>query len=173
MAFIVDVFSQRIVAWHASMSKESELVMVPLRIALWVRDREGHQPAPGQPIHYSDAGSQYTRLELTKHLALEEIRPSFGTVGDAYDNTFRETINRLYKAERIGTTCSTPAPTRPSAMSSTPPPAGSTGTRRSCKPEHSLRMPNSGPQTRPAYSRTCESIDARVAFIAADLAVSH
>ena len=60
VAFIVDVFSQRIVAWHASMSKETELVMVPLRIALWAREREGHQPVAGQLIHHSDAGSPST-----------------------------------------------------------------------------------------------------------------
>ena len=33
----------------------------------------------------ADAGSQYTSLRLTEHLALEEIRPSIGSVGDAYD----------------------------------------------------------------------------------------
>ncbi len=58
VAFILDVFSQRIVAWHAATSKETELVMVPLRMALWERDREGHQVGAGQLIHHSDAGSQ-------------------------------------------------------------------------------------------------------------------
>ena len=104
VAFIVDVFSQRIVAWHAAMSKETDLVMVPLRMALWQRDRDGHRPVPGQLIHHSDAGSQYTSLRLTQHLALEEIRPSIGSVGDAYDNALMETINGLYKAECIRTT---------------------------------------------------------------------
>ena len=37
VAFVVDVFAQRIVAWHASMSKKVDLVMTPLRIALWQR----------------------------------------------------------------------------------------------------------------------------------------
>jgi len=32
VAFIVDVFAQRIVAWHASTSKATDLVMIPLRI---------------------------------------------------------------------------------------------------------------------------------------------
>lgn len=35
VAFIVDVFSQRIVAWHTQTSKHVELVMIPLRMALW------------------------------------------------------------------------------------------------------------------------------------------
>ncbi|KUG60015.1 transposase, partial [Serinicoccus chungangensis] len=58
VAFIVDVFSQRIVAWHASGSKATDLVMVPLRMALWQRDRDGHPTVPGELIHHSDAGSQ-------------------------------------------------------------------------------------------------------------------
>ncbi len=104
VAFIVDVYAQRIVAWHASTSKQTELVMIPLRMALWQRHREGHPTIPGQLIHHSDAGSQYTSLKLTEHLALEDIRPSIGSVGDAYDNALMETINGLYKAECIRTT---------------------------------------------------------------------
>ena len=43
-------------------------------------------------------------MRLTEHLALEEIRPSIGSVGDAYDNALMESINGLYKAECIRTT---------------------------------------------------------------------
>ncbi len=104
VAFIVDVYAQRIVAWHAARNKQTDLVMIPLRMALWQRDREGHPTGPGELIHHSDAGSQYTSLRLTEHLALEEIRPSIGSVGDAYDNALMESINGLYKAECIRTT---------------------------------------------------------------------
>ena len=48
--------------------------------------------------------AQYTSLRFTEHLALERIRPSIGSVGDAYDNALMETINGLYKAECIRTT---------------------------------------------------------------------
>jgi transposase InsO family protein len=104
VAFIVDVFAQRIVAWHASASKETDLVMVPLRMALWERDREGRPTVAGELICHADAGSQYTSILFTEHLALEGIRPSIGSVGDAYDNALMETINGLYKAECIRTT---------------------------------------------------------------------
>jgi putative transposase len=104
VAFIVDVFAQRILAWHASTSKVTDLVMVPLRMALWQRGRDGHPTAPGQLICHSDAGSQYTSVRFTEHLELEGIRPSIGTVGDALDNALMETINGLYKAECIRTT---------------------------------------------------------------------
>lgn len=103
VAFIVDVFAQRIVAWHASTSMETELVMVPLRVALWNQAGEGHRIAPGELIHHSDAGSQYTSIRLTERLGLEGIKPSIGTVGDPYDNALMESINGLYKAECIRT----------------------------------------------------------------------
>lgn len=104
VAFIVDCYSQKIVSWRAATSKHTDLVMIPLRIALWQRDRDGHPPVPGELIHHSDAGSQCTSLHLTEHLALERIRPSIGTVGDAYDNALMETIIGLYKAECVRTT---------------------------------------------------------------------
>jgi transposase InsO family protein len=104
VAFILDVYAQRIVAWHAATTKHTDLVMIPLRMALWQRDREGRPRVAGELIHHSDAGSQYTSLRLTEHLALEEIRPSIGSVGDAYDNALMETLNGLYKAECIRTT---------------------------------------------------------------------
>lgn len=104
VAFIVDVFAQRIVAWHVATTKQTDLVMVPLRMALWHRDREGRPTVAGELIHHSDAGSQYTSIRLTEHLELEGIRPSIGSVGDAYDNALMETINGLYKAECIRTT---------------------------------------------------------------------
>jgi transposase InsO family protein len=104
VAFILDCFAQRIVAWHASTSKATDLVMIPLRMALWQRDREGHPAIAGELIHHSDAGSQYTSIRLAEHLELAGIRPSIGSVGDAYDNALMETINGLYKAECIRTT---------------------------------------------------------------------
>jgi putative transposase len=110
VAFILDCFAQRIVAWHASTNKQTDLVMTPLRMALWQRDREGHPASAGQLIHHSDAGSQYTSIRLTNHLELEGIRPSIGSVGDAYDNALMETINGLYKAECIRTTVFHDAP---------------------------------------------------------------
>ena len=58
VAFIVDVFAQRIVAWHVATDKRTELVLIPLRIALWDRDRHGHPVQAGELIHHHDAGSQ-------------------------------------------------------------------------------------------------------------------
>src|SRR5664279_3660058 len=104
VAFIVDVYSQRILAWHASTSKATDLVLTPLRMALWQRDHEGTPVVAADLIHHSDAGSQYTSIRFTEHLDLEGIRPSIGSIGDAYDNALMESINGLYKAECIRTT---------------------------------------------------------------------
>ena len=54
VAFIVDVYAQRIVAWHAATTKATDLVMIPLRMALWQRGREGHPTIAGELIHHSD-----------------------------------------------------------------------------------------------------------------------
>jgi len=104
VAFVVDVFAQRIVGWHASSSMRTDLVMTPLRIALWQRDRDGNPVPPGSLVAHSDAGSQYTSIRYTEHLDLDGIAPSIGTVGDAYDNALIEGVNGLYKTECIRTT---------------------------------------------------------------------
>lgn len=104
VAFILDVYSQRIVAWHAQSTMHVELVMIPLRMALWERDRQGRPIQPKQLRAHSDAGAQYTSVTYTDKLALDGIAPSIGTVGDAYDNALAETINGLYKAECVRTT---------------------------------------------------------------------
>lgn len=104
VAFILDVFSRRIVGWHVASNKRPELVTTPLRMALWERARQGHPVTAGTLVHHSDAGSQYTSIKLTERLALEEVTASIGSVGDAYDNAMMESANGLYKTECIGTT---------------------------------------------------------------------
>jgi putative transposase len=104
VAFIVDVFAQRIVAWNAATAKDTDLVMTPLRMAIWQRARDGHPIEPGELIGHADAGSQYTSIRFTEHLDLEGIRPSIGSVGDAYDNALMECIIGLFKTECIRTT---------------------------------------------------------------------
>ena len=50
----------------------------------------------------SDAGSQYTSIAFTAHLAAEGIVPSIGSVGDALDNALMESAIGLYKTELTG-----------------------------------------------------------------------
>lgn len=101
VAFCVDVFAQRIVGWHAAYVRDTKLVLTCLQMAVWQRARLGHPVRAGDLIHRSDAGSQYTAVRFTEHLALEGITPSIGSVGDAYDNGLMESIIGLYKTECI------------------------------------------------------------------------
>ena len=104
VAFVVDCYAQKIVGWHASTVRDTDLVMTPLRMAIWQRSRENRPLVPGELIAHSDAGTQYVSLRFTEHLALEEIHPSIGSVGDAYDNGLMESIIGLFKTECIRTT---------------------------------------------------------------------
>lgn len=110
VAFILDVFAQKIVAWNVQQAMTTELVLTALRMAIWQRAHDGHPIQPGSLRAHSDAGSQYTSLRYTERLALEQIQPSIGTVGDAYDNALMESINGLYKTECIRTTVFHPGP---------------------------------------------------------------
>ena len=110
VAFVVDVFAQTILGWHTHTIKDAGLVTTAARMAMWRRDREDHQPVPGQLIGHSDAGAQYTSLRFTEHCQIDGIRPSIGTVGDAFDNALMETVIGLYKTECIRTTIFHPGP---------------------------------------------------------------
>jgi putative transposase len=101
VAFVVDVFAQRIVGWHAMTTRPAELVLVPLRMAAWARGQAGHPVIRGELVCHSDAGSQYCAIRFTEHLALEGITPSVGSVGDALDNALMESIIGLYKTECV------------------------------------------------------------------------
>ncbi len=110
--FVLDVFAQKIVAWNVASTKVVELVDAPVRMALWQRGREGHPVVRGELIGHADAGSQYTSITFTDHLADEGIRPLIGSVADAYDNALMECVIGLFKTECIRTTVFHPGPYR-------------------------------------------------------------
>jgi transposase InsO family protein len=95
VAFVVDVFSRRIVGWRASTSLRSDLALDALEQAL--HDR----PEIDELIHHSDHGVQYVSIRYTERLAEAGIEPSVGSVGDSYDNALAETIIGLFKTEVI------------------------------------------------------------------------
>jgi putative transposase len=100
VAFVVDIFSRMFAGWAAARHKRAKLVLDALDMALWHRDHGGHPVSAGL-VHHSDAGSQYTCIAFTAHLAAEGIVPSIGTVGDALDNALMESAIGLYKTELI------------------------------------------------------------------------
>ena len=95
VAFVIDVFSRRIVGWRMSSSMTSDFVLDALEQAVHAR-----RPDEGL-IHHSDQGSQYTSIRYSERLDEAGIKPSVGSVADSYDNALAETVNGLYKAEVI------------------------------------------------------------------------
>jgi putative transposase len=95
VAFVVDVFSRRIVGWKASRSMTAALVVDALNMAAWVRrgvDLAGL-------ICHSDAGGQYVSIAYTGRLDEIGAAPSIGTVGDSFDNALAESVIGLFKTE--------------------------------------------------------------------------
>ena len=85
VAFILDVFAQKIVAWNAATSKDTDLVMTPLRMAIWQRDREGHPVTPGELIGHADAGSQTRFKRSSQHPERRDCDGKIRDVGDRAD----------------------------------------------------------------------------------------
>jgi transposase InsO family protein len=95
VAFVIDVFSRRIIGWRVARSMHTELVLDALEQSLWSRSG-----AKGV-VHHSDRGSQYLSIRYTERLTQAGVKPSVGSVGDSYDNALAETIIGLYKTEVI------------------------------------------------------------------------
>jgi putative transposase len=100
VAFVIDVFSRRIVGWKADTTMKTSLVLDTLEMALWVRQRDEIPLVDGM-IHHHDAGSQYTSFAFTSRLIDAGVDASVGSVGDGYDNALAETTIGLYKTEKI------------------------------------------------------------------------
>tara|TARA_Y100000815_G_C13181075_1_gene439333 strand:- start:498 stop:758 length:261 start_codon:yes stop_codon:yes gene_type:complete len=61
------------VGWQAASTKVTDLVLTPLRIALWDRERQGKPVEPGQLLHHSDAGSQGGFNWSSQHPLMSEV----------------------------------------------------------------------------------------------------
>jgi putative transposase len=98
-AFVMDVFSRRIVGWRLNKSLRTDLALDALEQALWQRDHDGHD-VRGM-VHHSDRGVQYLAIRYGERLAEAGAVTSVGSKGDSYDNAAAESLNGLYKSELI------------------------------------------------------------------------
>ncbi|GAB2906013.1 hypothetical protein GCM10027047_00220 [Rhodococcus aerolatus] len=98
-AFVVDVFSRRVVGWQLSKSLRTDLALDALEMGLWTRAREGHDTR--NLLHHSDKGVQYVAVRYTERLAEAGAVASVGSTGDSYDNALAEAFNSLFKAELV------------------------------------------------------------------------
>ena len=72
----------------------ADLVTQALNMALMTRK-------PQSVIHHSDQGSQYTSIEFGNRCRQMGVRPSMGSVGDAYDNAMAESFFATLECELI------------------------------------------------------------------------
>jgi putative transposase len=96
-AFVIDVYSRRIVGWQFAEHMRTDLVLDALRMALHLR-------GPGadvELVHHSDAGSQYLSNDYSQTLDDHGVLASIGSVGDAYDNALAESFVDSFKTELI------------------------------------------------------------------------
>jgi putative transposase len=94
LSMVIDVYSRKVVGWAFGERMTSDLVILALNMALMTRK-------PQSVIHHSDQGSQYTSIAFGNRCKEMGVRPSMGTVGDAYDNAMAESFFASLECELI------------------------------------------------------------------------
>ncbi len=94
LAVVLDAWSRKIVGWAMANHIRAELVVDALEMAIGQRQ-------PGDVIHHSDQGSQYTSLAFGNRCREAGVRPSMGSVGDAYDNAMCESFFATLECELL------------------------------------------------------------------------
>ena len=98
-AFVIDVFSRRVVGWQCSTSLRTDLALDALEMGIWARERTGADLT--DLVHHSDRGVQYLAVRYTQRLSEAGVVASVGSRGDSYDNALAEAFNSLFNAELI------------------------------------------------------------------------
>jgi putative transposase len=94
LAVVLDAFSRRVVGWSMATTLAAQLVLDALNMALVTR-------RPKDVIHHSDQGSQYTSIAFGQRCRDASVRPSMGSVGDAYDNAMCESFFATLECELL------------------------------------------------------------------------
>jgi putative transposase len=94
LAVVLDAWSRRVVGWAIGETMTAELVLSALNMAL-------QQRRPDDVIHHSDQGSQYASIAFGDRCKKMGVRPSMGSVGDAYDNAMAESFFASLECELI------------------------------------------------------------------------
>jgi putative transposase len=94
LAVVLDVWSRRVVGWAMATHLRTELVLEALNMAV-------QQRRPTNVIHHSDQGCQYTSVAFGLRCREVGIKPSMGSVGDAYDNALCESFFATLECELI------------------------------------------------------------------------
>jgi len=89
-AFVLDVFSRRVMGWQVSTSLRTDLALDALNMGLWIRHHDGHDTTA--LVHHSDRGVQYVAIRYTERLAEAGAVASVGSKGDSYDCEHRGVV---------------------------------------------------------------------------------
>lgn len=94
LAIVLDAWSRKVVGWAMSTTLHTDLVLEALNMAVTQRQ-------PRDVIHHSDHGCQYTSFRFGRRCKEAGVRPSMGTVGDAYDNAMCESFFATLECELL------------------------------------------------------------------------
>lgn len=94
LAVVLDVWSRKIVGWSMATHLRTELVLAALDMAVTQRQ-------PSSVVHHSDHGTQYTSIAFGQRCQQAGVRPSMGSVGDAYDNALCESFFASLECELL------------------------------------------------------------------------
>ena len=94
LSVVMDAWSRKITGWAMETHLRTELVEKALNAAVLRR-------RPNGVIHHSDQGSQYTSCAFGRRCAEAGVRPSAGSVGDAYDNAMCESFFATLECELL------------------------------------------------------------------------
>jgi len=97
LAVVLDVWSRKVVGWKMATHLRTELVLDALHMAI-------QQRRPTSVIHHSDQGCQYTSVTFGKRCEQLGVRPSMGSVGDAFDNAMAESFFATLECELLDRT---------------------------------------------------------------------
>jgi putative transposase len=94
LAIVLDAWSRRVIGWAMETHLRTELVLAALDMAV-------AQRRPTDVIHHSDRGCQYTSVAFGQRCREAGVRPSMGSVGDAYDNAMCESFFATLECELL------------------------------------------------------------------------
>lgn len=94
LAVVLDAWSRKVVGWSMANHLKTTLVLDALEMAV-------QQRQPDDVIHHSDQGCQYTSIAFGKRCKEARVRPSMGSVGDAYDNAMCESFFATLECELL------------------------------------------------------------------------
>ena len=96
VAFVIDVFSRRLVGWKAARTMTTPLVLDALNMAAWTRR---HTTSRRTRCVIPTRAVNTPQLLYTERLDDIGAAPSIGTIGDSYDNAMAESVMGLFKTE--------------------------------------------------------------------------